>query len=91
MARARVQGKHLGRPHVETYKYCLDCGPPFSPGHFRHNGLARRGHRRGIAVRERFEGGVHAYHAGRITLDELAAWMVLSPRSVKRLLERIGT
>ena len=82
MARARAQGKRLGRPNVEDYRYCIECGPPFAPGHFRHNGLARRGHKPAETVGSRFD------RAGGMTLRELAERLVLSRRSTRRLIDR---
>ena len=89
--RARAQGKHLGRPRLETYVYCLTCYKPGPPSHFRRNGHARRGHRAGEqTVLERFQRHVPAYREGLLTMQGVADLLKVDRHSVDKLLANYG-
>ena len=91
MARARAQGKPLGRPPLETYVYCLTCYKPGPPSHFRRNGHARRGHRAGEqTVLERFQRHVPAYREGLLTMQGVADLLEVDRHSVDKLLANYG-
>ena len=87
MARARAQGKPLGRPPLETYVYCLTCYKPGPPSHFRRNGHARRGHQASYqTVMARFEEYAPEVRAGTLTIQRLADLLGVDRRSVDKLL-----
>jgi len=76
MRRARAEGKHVGRPHLEDYRYCGQCHRAYPEGHF-----VAPGHLAGERVRDRLT---------RIRADgisDIRGEMALSRRSLGRLLE----
>jgi DNA invertase Pin-like site-specific DNA recombinase len=77
MRRAKADGKHIGRPHLEDYRYCAQCHRAFPDGHFE-----RAGHLPGERVGDRLA------RVRANGISDIRAEMSLSRRSLARLLAR---